>query len=138
VVVALAVTGTGIRAGTDRADMGAGSHAVAVKSATGADGCNMRSGMDTMVADAGAGTHHRSDMAAGSDTVTADTRTRAGTPSVAIRANTMLVDVYAGTHAQHIDAQIHGIGGRDKQGQRAKRRGKNVFHGQRSFIRAVP
>jgi hypothetical protein len=118
--------------------MRTGSHTVAVKPATGTDGGNMRPGVHAMIADTGAGTNHRSDMAAGGDTVTADAGTCARTPGMTAHAYAMFAGMHICPHAQHTDAEIDGIGGRNKQGHGAKRGGKKMFHGRWSFIRAVP
>ena len=110
--------------------MRAGSDAVAVKPATGTDGCDMRPGVSTMIADAGAGTHHRSDMAACADTVAANARARARAPGMATHTYAMFAGMNVRPHAQHTDAEINGIGGWDEQGHGAKRSGKKMFHGR--------
>ena len=134
-IIALAMAGADIGAGTGIGDMRAGAHAIVIKSAARADRTHMRAGMHAMITHIGAGTHKMPDMAAGTDAMIADTSARAGTQSVAAHPHTMLADMHIRAHTQHIDADIRRIGGRRKQ-RHDTDSGGEMFHGRRSLFRS--
>lgn len=134
-IVALAMAGTDIRTGAGRPDMRTGPDAVTIKPAARADGCNMRPGMHTMIANTGTGTHHRPDMAACSDAMLANARTRTCTENMSARANTMLVDAHIRANAQHIDTEINGIGARCEQ---RRQQGHGANSGSKMFHKRNP
>jgi hypothetical protein len=130
VIVALAMAGANIRAGTGRADMRTSTHAVAVQSAARADRGDMRPGMHAMVAHTGARSDDRPDMTTRGDAMLTHACARAGAKSVAARADSVLVHFHTRAHAQYIDAKINGTGGRCERHQQSHgaNSGGKLFH----------
>ena len=136
-IVALAMASADIRTSARRPYMRTGSDAVTIKPAARTDGCDMRPGMHTMIANTGTGAHYRPDMTACGDAMLANARAGACTEDMATRANAMLVGVHVSAHAQHIDAKINGVGAWCEQ-RHQKRHGANgdgkLFHGAIPFV----
>lgn len=103
------VAAADIRAGSGRSHMRACADAMAVKPATCSDGTDMRAGMHTAIADAGAGAHNRSGMAACANAVTVNARTRTDTADMRARAHAMAADMRADADTQDMDICADGI-----------------------------
>lgn len=127
VIVTLAMAGADIRAGSGMGDMRAGTHTIMIEAAACTHRTDMRPGMHAMVTHIGAGIHEMSDVTTGADAVLTRARARAGTQGMTTHANAMLVDAHMRAHAQHIHANIGGIGSRCKQGHGAGS-GEKMFH----------
>jgi hypothetical protein len=116
VIVALAMASANIGTSAGGPYMRTGSDAVMVKPTARTDGCDMRSGMHTLIAHTGTGAHHRPDMTACGDAMLANARARTCTENMSAGADTMLVDVHVSAHAQHVNAEINRIGPGCEQG----------------------
>jgi len=127
VIITLAMAGADIRSGTGRSRMGTRSNPVMINPAACTNRCDMRAGVHAMVTDTGTGTHHRSGMAAGADAMRTDIATSTHIADMGACTHAMAVDVRTNTHAQHINAEIDGVGAWREQSQGTKCGGK-IFH----------
>jgi hypothetical protein len=134
VIIALAMAGTDIRSGAGGPRMDTRANPVMINPAACTNRRDMRAGVHAMVADTGASTHHRSGMAAGADAMRTDIATGAHIADMGARTHAMTVDVRTNTHAQHINAEINGVGAWRKQSQGTKCGGGKIFHVAHPFL----
>ena len=125
----MTVAAADTRAHARRSGMRARADAVLVKPAARANRPDMRTGMHTAVAHAGAGTNDRPGMAAGGNAMLINAGTRADTTDMGARAHAIAADMRADTDPQDFDLRAGRIGRNGREQCQGAERSSENFHG---------